>query len=546
MWKHLFKKHILDRGYAYLCLGRIEDIQYEGDIVTAKVQGTDNYTVLVRMKGPEIADMKCDCPYATDGNNCKHMAALLYYLGSLDEAKKNEENLLLIRKLVTEADTDLIRDFLINILHESEKLFEIFKLKSGLPFSPEDIQRYKNQVDSVFWDKESDDENDFFRDEDAWTATMEITDLLEDTVNAMVESGHYREAIDLANYIYLKTGNSQMDGSQGGNTMIADACLEIWEETLSHCDSQLKKAMFQWFLDHMDDKADENMGNRIELVLFDSFKEEEYAAAKKSLLKATIDDYREKGNGWLIDQRLGQLTLLYLDFLYEQKASQDEIANFYESNLDVKEVKDRLIAQHLSDEKYQKAIVLLKKAKKEEQAKLWESPKYSLILKDVYKTIKESELYKRELWSLVLSPGAVNLDLYKELKSLYSEKDWAGKREKIFTALSGHYIAYELFSYEKMYDRLLSLVLDSPGFDKLLQYEGVLLKTYPDELLQKYETELIEMASYSSGRPHYRKIAFFLKQMKKYPGGPEKVARLMDDWRIKYKNRPAMMDELSD
>ena len=55
------------------------------------------YVTLRRTKGEisngEVTDMYCSCPYALDGRNCKHMAAVLYEWSENEaEEKKDEEN----------------------------------------------------------------------------------------------------------------------------------------------------------------------------------------------------------------------------------------------------------------------------------------------------------------------------------------------------------------------------------------------------------------------------------------------------------------------
>ncbi len=79
----------------------------------------------------------------------------------------------------------------------------------------------------------------------------------------------------------------------------------------------------------------------------------------------------------------------------------------------------------------------------------------------------------------------------------------------------------------------------------LIEYEKVLKDIYPKELLDKYENTVKAMATNTSGRAHYREIVSILRRMKKYPEGKEKVSEIVSDWRLRYRNRPAMMDELS-
>ena len=83
-WKKLFEKHILERGYAYYCDYAVEDFEIADDIIRAYVIGTEDYEVEISLSNGEVTEMYCSCPYASDGRNCKHMAAVIFkYEGSL-------------------------------------------------------------------------------------------------------------------------------------------------------------------------------------------------------------------------------------------------------------------------------------------------------------------------------------------------------------------------------------------------------------------------------------------------------------------------------
>ena len=77
-WQKLFASHILERGYDYYCDGAVENIEIGRDDLRADVVGTEDYEVEISLNDGKVTDMYCSCPYAAGGNNCKHMAAVLY------------------------------------------------------------------------------------------------------------------------------------------------------------------------------------------------------------------------------------------------------------------------------------------------------------------------------------------------------------------------------------------------------------------------------------------------------------------------------------
>uniref|UniRef100_UPI004057C3B6 SNF2 helicase associated domain-containing protein n=1 Tax=Acetatifactor sp. TaxID=1872090 RepID=UPI004057C3B6 len=77
-WDHLFSSTILNRGRQYYNKGLVQGLRQNGSNYTAEVIGSVVYDVSVQLTNENRPKMTCDCPYADDGNRCKHMAAVLY------------------------------------------------------------------------------------------------------------------------------------------------------------------------------------------------------------------------------------------------------------------------------------------------------------------------------------------------------------------------------------------------------------------------------------------------------------------------------------
>ena len=170
---------------------------------------------------------------------------------------------------------------------------------------------------------------------------------------------------------------------------------------------------------------------------------------------------------------------------------------------------------------------------------------YSEKLKELYKKIGDNAKYKNELWDLMLNYDETNIKIFKELKELYSKEEWINEREKVFKNLKKHHYNIENFYLEeKMFEELFKCVIKSKYLDKVHRYEEDLKPMYQEQLLHKYEEEVKKMVSSASNRSYYGEIANELTRMKEYEGGEELVKKILEDWRVKYKNRRAMMDEL--
>ena len=81
-WQHLFPVTILNRGREYFRKNKVRSLIRDGDTFYAAVEGNEEYEVEIRLKASQVTEMHCSCPYAEDGNNCKHMAAVLYEIGA--------------------------------------------------------------------------------------------------------------------------------------------------------------------------------------------------------------------------------------------------------------------------------------------------------------------------------------------------------------------------------------------------------------------------------------------------------------------------------
>ncbi len=104
-WQHLFSAAILQRGREYFRKNKVRSLIRDGDLYYGAVEGTEEYSVTIRTKGEQVTDMFCDCPYALDGNHCKHMAAVLYEIGATEvpmtRTQKKKEAAKPLRSLIT-------------------------------------------------------------------------------------------------------------------------------------------------------------------------------------------------------------------------------------------------------------------------------------------------------------------------------------------------------------------------------------------------------------------------------------------------------------
>ena len=141
---------------------------------------------------------------------------------------------------------------------------------------------------------------------------------------------------------------------------------------------------------------------------------------------------------------------------------------------------------------------------------------------------------------------------YKNLRQLIDSKEWPdelrtllGKKDFGRSAIS--HLA-EIYASEKWYDELFNL-MKKAEYDLLSGLERYAKHFDADQqqtLVARLEPELRRVAEHQMGRENYKELVARLKRLQKCcPAGKQLSNQLASTFSVKYKNRPAMIDELS-
>lgn len=572
-WQKLFASHILERGYDYYCDGAVENIEIGHDDIRADVVGTEDYEVEISLNDGKVTDMYCSCPYAAGGNNCKHMAAVLYEWTAdiMDEDEPEDtdnedmdndadaESMDLfepavtvcdykkksaaVEKLVTSAERDIVQAFLVSVLAEDKKLLLRFRNMVNKCATKEDVEDYFEQIDEIA-DRYLGRDH-FINYYQAYDFMLELEEIIDKDVRRMIDNGSHISAFHVMNHIFVLLGNVDMDDSGGETSMLAEQIYQLWLELLTKVNAQDKRKMFIWFTTHMDGSVIDYLEEYIEQIIMEEFKEPEYEQDKLSFMEEMIEKAEKKDSGWSRDYAVGKWTVTYLKTLEEKNAPEDQLEEICKKYWNNSGVRRYYIDRYFEKKEYDRVLQVLDESIELDKAYRGQVLEYIQKKKEIYRLQGNKSAYIEQLWKLVLEQSAGDLDIYKELKAQYSEKEWLIKREELFKKLPPNAHIDRLYKEEKLYDRLLAYVLKSSGLYAVQSYENVLKKEYPKQILSKYQGEVNKMASCTGNRKHYADLVALLRRMKRIKGGSEIVETIVEEWKIKYRNRPAMMDELS-
>lgn len=559
-WKRLFATHILERGYDYYLENTVENIDISEDIIRADVIGSEDYEVEISVNNGEVTDMYCSCPYALDGKNCKHMAAVLYEwsedAGEEEPAKKVNTELFqpaytinaykkkvaAVEELVSGATEEEVRSFLVAVLAEEEKLLLRFHNTINKQVTREDIDNYIRQVD-IIADRYL-GRNRFISYYEADGFISELEEIIDEDVRRMIENDNYLSAFEVMNYIFVLIGDVDMDDSDGGTGMLADRIYQLWLELLVKVSAEEKKKMFDWFTSHLDGSVIDYLEEYIEQIIMGEFDEKEYEQAKLDFIEDMIARSECKDSDWSRDYAVGKWAVRYLELLKEKKVSDGQIKGICKKYWNNSTVRRYYIDICMKKKEYDHVLQVLDECILLDKQYRGLISEYSEKKKEIYLLQGNKCAYIEQLWQLILEHEAGDLDLYRELKKQYSVDEWLIKREEIFEKLPAYAHVERLYKEERLYDRLLAYVLNSPGLYALQEYEKVLKKEYPEQILGKYKDEVNKMAMHTSDRKHYAHLVSLLRKMQQMKGGVKLVEQIATEWKAKYKNRPAMMDEL--
>lgn len=499
-WEKRFKDYILERGYDYYCSEMIEHFGVCNNTISAVVNGTEDYEVEIELKNNLPENMNCTCPYAEDDNNCKHMAALLFKWDDefKNSAKNNQDEN--IEEIVNNADEQTVRKFLYDIISNDEIMRLRFLNTVNKNTNKTTLIEYKNLVDSTI------DEHCGYEGFIDYYGTADFIDDLikfKDDVEILIQKGQYTDAFELSYYICSQAEKVEMDDSDGGLSYLFDEYTYLWNIIIEKADNVSKGILFNKLSVLMEADSSEYLYEYIESIFYSNFREDKYSSIKLQYIQNKIDELKHSNDTWTSNYRIEGLVTKKLDLMLENNSSFDEIESYCMDNWKYSEVRKWLCGKYISDKNYESAISIYIESIDIDKDFPGLVREYRNQLKKLYKLTNKIDEYKQQLWLLVTKDDCNNLEQFRELKNLYSVTEWETVREKVFENMPKQYNFAALYNEEKLYDRLLKIILDGSMY-YLTEYDKTLLKLYPNEILDKYEVEINKLAQTTASRKEYK------------------------------------------
>ncbi|MFC2602714.1 MAG: SWIM zinc finger domain-containing protein, partial [Treponema sp.] len=365
-----------------------------------------------------VTDMYCSCPHAADGNNCKHMAAVLFY--AENDAIQNDENKssidsndsctdFSIQKLIENTGSEDIKDFLIDILKNDPMLLQQFKLKTHCKISSDDLKIYEHQIDTIC--KSYTDKYGYISYYETRGFYNELTGFLQNTVIKVIGNNEYAGALQLIKYLFIKLGKLSIDDSNGTLGGLAAHGITLLQSILKTCNQQVKKLLYEECKNlSMNDAVLDYLQDYITELIFSDFTEDEFLQDKLIFSENRANLFFHDKNDYSSKYSAESWVKYHIHVMKELKLTQEDIDNYCKKYLSLSGIREYYADECIQMKQYEEAVKILEDGKLADKEYPGLVHSYSEKLKEIYAKTNQRKKYIDELWHIVLEYNCGDLD----------------------------------------------------------------------------------------------------------------------------------------
>lgn len=548
-WKDLFQKHILQRGEDYCYDGAVVELNETESGYWAVVEGTEDYEVAIQIHNDAVLDMYCSCPYAADGHNCKHMAAVLFEIEGAEASASIENNLPeeaeQLVDIIASMSEDDAKILLLHLAVNDRELRDLIILKYAKEIGKSQIRDIKYRIDCLehdFCDKDG-----YISYREAWDYGCALQAILDEEVEMLISRGLIIPAFEISIHVFYTIATQDLDDSDGTTTSVADACYEVWKQILAKASEEESEQIFQWFKSHRNGYVPDYMEDYIDKFLMNEFHDDSMLQEKLEILDREIQDMKKyvSDDMWFYKQyQYTQKVLHRLHIMKEQGRSLDAQLEYAREFRELSDIRKWEASAYINAGNDDMAIAVLKESCELDSDRPGLVSDHIKQLLSIYRKSGRADEYRAQLVDYIFNHRQDTLEYIYDLKDICSEAEWYEYREKILQANTAYYIRGSIMESEKLYGQLLKLVQESGSFYEIDQYEDTLKAECPEDIKQAYLDCIRSGIAHADNRKKYRWVIAYLKKVAGYPGGSHAAQSLADEWKVLYKNRPALQDEL--
>lgn len=367
----------------------------------------------------------------------------------------------------------------------------------------------------------------------------DLTEIIDAEIVPMVDEKNYNTAMDRLFDLYevaTKIGNGRFYTTA---THIIHNITDYWTQILPHLDTQQKEQELERFMAHAGTRPHDPLNDTIQHVIVDNFLEPELAERKLELL----DEEQERMAAGESPWDVAAWVVAKLRVLESMAGKGKEAEALVKKYWDYRPVRLHVINVQLDAAQLNDARNAINASMKLDEGAWMHATTYMREIKRFYQLVGDRKAYEKQLWDLVTANYELNLEDYRELKSLYSPEEWAKKREKVFKTFNDKSSIADLYMEEGMYTSLLSYIDRYRSLENLHRYADKLVDRDPEGVLRAYGDVLDYLVRSKKTREYYKLLVHELHRMHRLPGGKEFADNMVQDWKKRFK-RADLLEEL--
>jgi len=536
-WTEYFDEERLNRGYDYFINSRVFNVVISDNSIISKVEGSHKrvYDVKIELIDDEISSMYCDCPFALNDLNCKHMVATLYKYDEINKHKlgyvmdDKYDNLVQFNDILNNIDEVRLKRYIYeNYMDDEEfkdKLIDTFQSE----ITPEDLDNYENMLNNIF---EVDvvelyNENGYYEQS---PFQRYLLDFIDTKIDLLYNRGEYDYVLQLLFIIYdnitLKEDVNQFIDIKE----VVDSCNYYAHKVIEKQSKEDNDVVFDYLINKISYDYNPVISDYLLMICYDNFKNKSYS---KTLLNA-IDKVLENHDSEM-------LVLYKYKLLLRLEYPINEVNDYLYSNTYYDSILEILVNRKIDDNQIREAIDMINQRDGEL------SFDYTLLLLSLYQLDDDKANTRRILKQILYEDNIKSIDYIRQLKSTYTKDEWIIERRNIVKFLnenSSYDILNELFIDEKLYDDLFINIINNCPTDYIEDYRRYYEDKYHEDIIKHYKRVILEKSKYSKHRGDYNLLVDYIERMLTYPDSGEDVRELIDTLINKYPNKKLLKELL--
>ncbi|MCF8237316.1 MAG: SWIM zinc finger family protein [Saprospiraceae bacterium] len=546
---------ILKRGMTYFRKGHVEEVIEHGHgEYEAYVHGTESYLVQITIKGENVTDHRCDCPF-DQGPVCKHVIAVLFSMqkDELDFAtepkpvKKTGQAKKTARRMVEDILKDTPPEALQEFCRGYARSHHDFRQSLILAFPAReemaDKQTYVSMIRAIL--RKGMGRMGFID----WQASREVRHRIEEILDMgkkKLAEGHGDIAFAIATAILEEmTANIEdIDDSAYNFEQCIEDAIEIMEKLADSFPDQ-RQALFTYAVDMTSSHEFEEWRwkfDLLEIALASARTTEEFAIVRSLAQECDRTPY------------MGDWKELLLYRLAVNEYGEDAGNQFLMEHLHNPQLRAFAFRAAMNKQQFDKARQLamegidISEAANEKEQAGW----YRLLLEVAVKTGDQNEILNNARFLAIHDYQDRDQHL-QLLKDNLPETEWKAWLSSMIEEASNRKYAYQstvhaFLVFDQRWDELFQVLKTNNengliGLGTIKNYESQLKENYSHQVALLYRDDVLRHVGDANQRKDYEEIAYWIRRMKKL-GANEEASDLINELTARFPRRRALLEEL--